>query len=161
MFIFILSLLTALVFAANIVLRKRAERVIHPLGDKRYGVNGDGAITREDAVYLRFRRNLVVFSYSLYANFTAIFPLLGIFGTVAALVTYDPSTDENMMASLMTALTTTLNGVAWAIMYKALDSFLSSPLDAFLDDVEYIIRKSEGLDYNTDGKLSDQTGARK
>ena len=97
----------------------------------------------EQVSVLQKKRRGLVGLYSFYANITAIFPLLGILGTVAALITYSA---ETMMDNFMVALSTTLFGVSFAILYKFLDSFVSGPLDLIVDDADNII---QNFDPNT------------
>ena len=86
--------------------------------------------------------------YSLYANITAIFPLLGIIGTVASLVRISENVD--MMDNLMVALTTTLLGVFFAILFKAFDALISGKLEDILDDADFFIHQLEVKEGNED-----------
>ena len=85
-------------------------------------------------------RESLVKKYTWYANFTAIFPLLGILGTVAALVTYS---DETMMENFTVALSTTLLGVLCAIVFKGIDAEISGPLDVIIEDADSVIQEYE------------------
>jgi len=66
--------------------------------------------------------------YSMYANLTSIFPLLGILGTVLALI---PMMQDvtNMQGNFFVALTSTLWGLVFAIFFKLLDAILAPHID--------------------------------
>lgn len=133
-----------IVFIINVIVYNRAKKAIEsteemfsPKVDKVNGVGTSLKWTKEDISELKKCRKSIVKKYSWYANITAIFPLLGILGTVAALVTYS---NETMMDNFMVALGTTLLGVLSAIIFKGLDAALSGPLDLFVDDADNVIQ---------------------
>ena len=66
--------------------------------------------------------------YSMFANLTGIFPLLGILGTVVSLI---PMVQDmaNMQGSFFVALTSTLWGLIFAIFFKVLDATLSPRIE--------------------------------
>lgn len=70
--------------------------------------------------------------YTVFINTTAIFPLLGIFGTVWSLI---PMVENlaDMQQNFFAALTSTFWGLVFAIVFKLLDGFL---LSAKMDDNE-------------------------
>jgi len=119
---------------------KEADSMFNPKNDKVNGVSATMQWSPKEISKLKDMRKKLIKLYAWYANFTAIFPLLGILGTVAALVTY---TTENMMANFMTALTTTLFGVLFAIVFKILDANLSAPVDNFIDTADYVVQEYE------------------
>ena len=91
-------------------------------------------------------------NYTMYLNLTAIFPLLGILGTVVALI---PMVNYSMEASFFTALTSTLWGIIFAIIFKILDARLSPNLernrrgiDEYLEKLDTLLEKPkyESLD---------------
>ena len=82
--------------------------------------------------------------YSTYANLAALFPLLGILGTVAALIMLSPNGGSDMMENLMVALGTTLLGAVFAVLFKILDSLLTGPIEVICDDVDYVLRNYDG-----------------
>ncbi|MCL2362620.1 MAG: MotA/TolQ/ExbB proton channel family protein [Defluviitaleaceae bacterium] len=80
--------------------------------------------------------------YSMYSNLTGIFPLLGILGTVIALI---PMVQDmaNMQHNFFVALTSTLWGLVFAIFFKVLDAMLAPRIernnrgiDDYLDKLE-------------------------
>lgn len=66
--------------------------------------------------------------YAIFMNITAIFPLLGILGTVVSLL---PLVAEmtDMETNFFSALTSTFWGLVFAIIFKLLDGFLSSKIE--------------------------------
>lgn len=135
--IIIIAVLNFLVFIYLKWLIKSTENLFKPRSDKRFNVEADMNWNNKQVSELQKKRGRIVSIYALYANVTAIFPLLGILGTVAALVTYS---NDTMMDSFMVALSTTLFGVFFAIVFKFLDSFVSGKLDIFVDDADHIIQ---------------------
>lgn len=66
--------------------------------------------------------------YAVFMNITAIFPLLGILGTVVSLL---PMVSDmvNMEMNFFSALTSTFWGLVFAIIFKLSDGFLSSKIE--------------------------------
>lgn len=144
----IIHIMAAFNFAVLIVMwfyHKKSDRVLHPSGNIKYGIQSSLQLTKGEVANLQKRRDGLLVIYSLYANITAIFPILGILGTVAALIMQANS--ENLTDNLMVALNTTLLGAVYAIFFKVCDSIVSAKVDAFVDDADYVMRKisiSEG-----------------
>jgi len=129
--------------AANIVLyvfiriwNRRIRDRLHPEGSIVYKKKTDIELEKNQMIELSKKRNLLVILYSLYANFTGIFALLGILGTVASLMT---NTQETMMENFMVALDTTLLGVIFGIIFKAMDGSISAQMELNLDEVETVL----------------------
>lgn len=64
-------------------------------------------------------------SYSVFLTIISLFPLLGMFGTVAALITLDMSsgvTDE-MQSNFFSALTSTAWGIIFSVLFKGINAF--------------------------------------
>jgi len=86
--------------------------------------------------------------YSMFVNLTSIFPLMGILGTVIALI---PMVDQlaDMEGSFFVALTSTLWGLLFAIIFKMLDGTLIPRLDrnerGIEDYLESLERKIEEM----------------
>lgn len=116
------------------------EKTFLPIADKMYGLAPNMRWTKEELSMVKKKRDLAFVLYAWYANMTAIFPLLGILGTVAALVTYS---NDTMMDNFMVALGTTLLGVLFAIIFKTIDSLLSGPLDNVAEKADKVITESE------------------
>ena len=134
------------VFIFALLRIKETRKILYPQSSIVYKTKANSDITGEEAQKLASRKNLLLFLYSSYANITAIFPLLGILGTVAALILLPPDGGDKMMENLMVALDTTLLGAVFAVIYKVLDSVLSGPIEAICDDIDFVIRNYEGVE---------------
>ena len=79
----------------------------------------------EQAIYLRKSSESL---YAVFTNITAIFPLLGILGTVISLL---PMVSDlgDMQTNFFAALTSTFWGLVFAIICKFMDGFLSAKMD--------------------------------
>ena len=82
--------------------------------------------------------------YSIFANVTAIFPLLGILGTVVSLL---PMVAElsDMQQNFFAALTSTFWGLVFAILFKLLDGFLSARLEDNDKNVTLLLERRDLL----------------
>ena len=83
------------------------------------------AVDEEEIIQLRHRSESL---YAVYVNVTAIFPLLGILGTVLSLLPMVADL-SNMQMNFFAALTSTLWGLIFAILFKLLDGFLSARME--------------------------------
>ena len=134
------AIINAAIFAATILQIRNVRKVLHPKSSLRFRTKVNSQITGEEAQRISTLKSILLFFYSSYANITAIFPLLGILGTVAALIKLSPNGSEDMMQNLMVALETTLLGAFFAVLYKFFDSLLSGPIEEICDDVDFVIR---------------------
>ena len=81
----------------------------------------------------------MIILYTFYTNITAIFPLLGILGTVAALIKeFDDI--EGLTGNFMVALSTTFWGILFAIVFKGIDAVASGPMERIVEDSNYVVR---------------------
>lgn len=135
-----MAVINFIVFCVAIIVIKMSVGMLKPRIDKVNGVDVPMEWSRKEIAKLKNMRKYSVIIYAVYANFTAIFPLLGILGTVAALV---KSSDATMADDFMVALSTTLLGVFFAIIFKVIDAVLSGPLDIFIEDADHVIRENE------------------
>jgi biopolymer transport protein ExbB/TolQ len=73
------------------------------------------------------KRDKMNLLYSLFANFTSVFPLWGMLGTVISLIALAGKMAEESLAvdRFFTALYTTLLGIVFAIAFKAADAVVS------------------------------------
>ena len=67
--------------------------------------------------------------YSLFVNAIAIFQLLGMLGTVISLLKL-ASGGDNLVENFYGALTSTLWGLVFAVIFKAVDAFVSAQVEA-------------------------------
>ena len=82
--------------------------------------------------------------YAVFVNVTAIFPLLGILGTVVSLL---PMVSElaDMQTNFFAALTSTFWGLVFAIIFKLLDGFLSARVADNDKAVDLLLERRELL----------------
>lgn len=138
--IFIFAIINGVLFAWTKVAICRAEKIFNPRNDKVNGVSASMDWDNEEIAKVKKVRKGLIIKYTWYANFTEIFPFLGILGTVAALVTYS---DVTMMENFMVALSTTLLGVIFAAVFKGIDAILSGPMDVIIEDADHVIQEHE------------------
>ena len=73
-------------------------------------------------------REAAVSKYTLYINLTAIFPLMGILGTVISLLGMVGDTSD-IEGGFFAALTSTFWGLVFAITFKFLDGFIDDQME--------------------------------
>ncbi len=93
----------------------------------------------EDFVRLREREESM---YALFTNLTAIFPLLGILGTVISLLPMVMSM-SNLQDNFFAALTSTFWGLIFAIGFKLCDAFLSSRIEDNDKNVNLLLSRTQ------------------
>ena len=98
-------------------------------------------IDEEQVVAMRKRSESL---YSVFVNVTAIFPLLGILGTVVSLLPM-VSALADMQTNFFAALTSTFWGLVFAILFKLLDGFLSSRMEDNDKAVNLLLERRELL----------------
>jgi len=97
---------------------------------------------KKTKINLRKMRETSEKYYSMYANLTGIFPLLGILGTVIALI---PMVQDmaNMQHNFFVALTSTLWGLVFAIFFKVLDAMLAPRIERNNRGIDDYLEKLE------------------
>lgn len=139
--------LTAVIFVNGAKLSSHKSRIDEAVSrrNRKWGLNPvDGSVVDEDdedasitpdtiRQYEReFNKDCAV--HSACSQLITIFPLLGIFGTVVALMhEAEASSLEQMMSHINTALSSTFCGLIFAIPLKAIDAVFPSRL---IEDVE-------------------------
>ena len=88
-------------------------------------------------------RENAVAKYTLYINLTAIFPLLGILGTVISLLGMVGDTSD-IQGGFFAALTSTFWGLIFAITFKFLDGFISPKLEDGERAAELFMQRRNG-----------------
>ena len=78
-------------------------------------------------------------TYALYSNFTTIFPLLGMLGTVWALIPMVNTIGTTDTSNFFSALTSTLWGIIVAILFKVLDSTVSYKIEDNEKRIEFLL----------------------
>lgn len=139
--IFIVGLLNLAIFFWLKNKIKRLENIVYPKSDRRNELQVSLRISDKEIKKLNDYSESASFWYTLFSNITAVFPLLGIFGTVWALM--QMSDTENLSSNFMSALKTTFWGLIFAILYKLFDAFVTSKLDRALDEADYLIHKHD------------------
>ena len=118
------------------------ERRANPKEQKDKPLTEEQVRAHEDQVdKKRSRMNLF---YALFSNFTSVFPLWGMLGTVVALLALagKMTGDEVPVDQFFGALTTTAAGIVFAIIFKSLDSVVSVKVDANNHEVETLFHRN-------------------
>ena len=97
--------------------------------------------------------------YTVFIALISIFPLLGMFGTVTALLSIDMSDTEAISAaksSFFNALTSTTWGIIFSVVFKVANAY-------FFADVEDLIQrllslKKKLISYGIDESLKNKSG---
>lgn len=144
----IITVMIVLLFAFNIAvfyfnLRtiKRLESIVRPKNDRRVGIAADLNISDEESRALLECSGRASGIYALFTNITAVFPLMGILGTVASLMRL--SGTDDLSENFSSALVTTFAGLVAAIIFKIMDSFITARLDSALDEADYLIHEHD------------------
>lgn len=129
------------VFYLNIRTVRKLESIVRPKNDRRVGIAAELAISDEDSRTLLECSGKASGVYALFTNITAVFPLLGILGTVASLMRL--SGTDNLSENFSSALVTTFAGLVAAIIFKIMDSFITARLDSALDEADYLVHEHD------------------
>ncbi len=134
--------------AYNVYVYLRIKREIHilelsvyPKSDRRSEIFPSDTLSDKEFLELKDQSRKAAREYALYSNITAIFPLLGILGTVASLMGL--GSVDDLSANFASALWTTFVGLICAIFFKAMDAGISADLDRLLDESDHIIRERD------------------
>lgn len=80
-------------------------------------------------------RNTAENRYTWYVNISAVFPLLGILGTVLALIGMQGQAMDSD-SSFLVALTSTFWGLVFSILFKSLQTLIEAKLDEGVREAE-------------------------
>ena len=106
------------------------------------------SLREEEVLDMRDRTNRF---YSLFVNITAIFPLLGILGTVVSLLGL-VSDMSNVTGNFYGALTSTFWGLIFAIVFKFLDGVIAPQIEDNEKSVRlYLMKYTEADKSSMDG----------
>lgn len=133
--------LNVLVYLAVIKNISKLEDTVRPKSDRRNGVMAQLALSDSESRELADCSGKASGAYALFTNITAVFPLLGILGTVTSLMRLAGT--ENLSDNFMSALATTFWGLICAIGFKIADSFITARLDRALDEADYLIHEHD------------------
>ncbi len=139
--IWLLCAFNVLVFLAVRKNISRLENAVRPKSDRRNGVMAQLALTDKESSELSDCSGRAMGTYALFTNITAVFPLLGILGTVTSLMRLAGA--ENLSENFMSALATTFWGLVCAIGFKIADSFITARLDRALDEMDYLVHEHD------------------
>lgn len=117
------------------------ERTVYPKSNRRDGLQAELSITDKDCELLRESTCRASMAYSFFANITAVFPLLGILGTVVSLMNL--SGTDDLSANFSSALLTTFLGLVAAIIFKLMDAGIAPRLERALDESDYLIHQHD------------------
>lgn len=130
--IFIAALINTAVYCAAKIYTDKLHRKLHKAVYVPYRRKDPEAVAEElkriDEEDVADLRTNSEHWYAIFMNITAIFPLLGILGTVVSLLPM-VSDMTNMQTNFFSALTSTFWGLVFAIIFKLLDGFLSSRIE--------------------------------
>ena len=156
--IFLLGGLNVFVFVKTTVYSKQLYKTLNPYcwipgGDaslrevqKKFAQQREKS-SETDIIQLRRKMNTY---YVIYENLTAIFPLLGLLGTVVSLLPMVGELGEIVTGLFFSALTSTMWGIIFAIVFKALNGYLSSGIEDNEKNIEIYLQR------NTDHLLRSQ-----
>lgn len=115
----------------NVALGKKNQKVMNEHYKLYFNPDGEQEILQK-----RQRSNSL---YVLFTNICAIFPLMGLLGTVMALI---PMVGEMDTSLFFMALTSTFWGIVFAIIFKALNGYLQALVEENNELVQtYLLRK--------------------
>ena len=105
---------------------------------------------------LQFLREKELFYYQVFVSITGIFPLLGILGTVISLLGLIDFQTQKIIVNFSTALTSTFWGLVFAILFKAIDSKISSQITFNQENFNLLFRRiDEHLEKNPTTEWND------
>lgn len=130
--IFIVAVINLFVYFFTTSRARRLYDALHPTARAKNSLN--------EAKVVDMRKS-VTSAYATYVNITAIFPLLGILGTVLSLLnmTGDMS---NVQTNFFAALTSTFWGLIFAIFYKLIDSKPAALIEDNEKNVAFYLERS-------------------
>ena len=133
---------------------RNADKVYHHFNRKDYTANltqeqkeafqagseKETVLTPQDLLKYREKTNQL---YALYTNFTSVFPLLGMFGTVISLIRMGDLIGTGVQGAFFSALTSTFWGIVAAIVFKLLDSGISYKIEDNEKHLEYLFNPNK------------------
>lgn len=133
--IILLAMLTGYIYYRCWRYARDLNRILQPKGNLAMGSGGQEAINRHFDYYLDDRgesriieqRQRMDQGYIFFLNLVAVFPLMGLLGTVLALIPMVEALETNFF---FMALTSTFWGIVFAIVFK----ILNGPLQALVEE---------------------------
>ncbi len=90
---------------------------------------------------IRLRRKMNAY-YVVFENLTAIFPLLGLLGTVVSLIPMVDSLGEVETGLFFAALTSTMWGIIFAICYKVANGYVASGIEDNEKNIDIYLQRN-------------------
>ena len=152
--IFILAVVNAVILVQTIRFSRKLYDALNPYcwipGGEASLAEIQGKFARRNRVdsesdIIRLRRRMNAF-YIIYENLTAIFPLLGLLGTVVALIPLVNSMGEVPTGLFFSALTSTMWGIIFAIAFKVANGYVASGIEDNEKNIDiYLQRNTDKL----------------
>ncbi len=117
---------------------RRTQAVVNGQTDRLAGLNSLEPLSNKEKSELKNNSEKATMLFNFYSNITASFPMLGIFGTVVSLM-HIGTTSTEMISGLKYAMETTVAGILAAVVFKLVESWLSSKLEYMLNCEEKIV----------------------
>lgn len=91
---------------------------------------------KRNVSFSKFLNSALNITYTLFTTFISLFPLLGMFGTVIALLGLDLSAGdmENIKNNFFNALTSTAWGIIFSILFKLLHAPFANYIENQIED---------------------------
>jgi len=86
--------------------------------------------------------NWINFCYSAFIALVSIFPLLGMLGTVLALLSLDITggATQELKANFFLALDTTAWGLVFSIFFKVLNSVFQTTVESAIEKIDILVK---------------------
>lgn len=81
--------------------------------------------------------------YSMFTSINSAFPMLGMLGTILSLLGLIQESQEQLTLSFTTALTSTLWGLIFALVFKAIDATLAPIVEQNQDNLKLILERMD------------------
>lgn len=94
-------------------------------------VNKEFALWKKEKYYSKHIYHCLTVGYTMFVTLISIFPLLGMFGTVTALLGLDltSTASESAKASFFNALTSTTWGIIFSVIFKVINAIFASSIE--------------------------------
>lgn len=147
--IFILAILTTILYYRCIKTSRSLQKILLPKGNLAQGQRGVQSMFDHFTYYLNQegeqriidQRQVMNQLYILFLNVTAIFPLMGLLGTVVSLIPMVGTNDTNLF---MMALTSTFWGIVFAIIFKLANGQLQALVEGNNEAIQtYLLRRDQ------------------
>jgi len=140
--IIIVAVINGIMFVGAFKSKQDVDKLLHPSSNRARKITPNINMTNEEIENTQKKYQSMSSFYSGYANITAIFPLLGIIGTVAALMK-EADDIEKLTDNFNVALSTTFLGIFFAIFFKVIDSFLSGSMEVIIEEINHVVQEYE------------------